>query len=174
MKNKILKFSILFLMLPTIALANETKHSYRLPIAGVLASPTFGMNQLEKEEYVENVEMCKNESTGFNSEYNESTNRTYVYVEGALNYSKVYTYLNGTRVFIFNTRDYRQSSDSYVTETIKETMLSKTDKYRVGDLVKTGTTRTSSNFPTWFFELIYDKKTDNYDWCQNNGFKTLN
>ena len=50
----------------SLALA-EGKFAYRQPLQGIDVSPTFGMTKTEKQEYLNNIDMCSKQHDSYSS-----------------------------------------------------------------------------------------------------------
>jgi hypothetical protein len=158
----------------------QDKHAARFPVRGVQSSPTFGMTESEKQvwqEEKETIAMCLKEYVVSGEYYNnESGNETY-YMEAASKYTSGYmiltsyvaqeAYHNGnnieTGVLYKSSSTGRYSPNTtmrnkYMGEKM-ETVLS-----------NSGTPRTEY----YYYSIILEEKTQNYDWCVNNGYSTKN
>ena len=169
-KYRILKMAVVIGLVASSSLAvAEGKFAYKQPLRGVNASPTFGMTETEKQEYTENVEMCEEQYNGWENGYSRYSNSTYVNAQNQHYHTSYNLYINGNRVLRFS--DPRTAPHGQkVTDLHREVLSERTDLYRVGDLKMSG----SNGFQYWYYEITYLKKTENYDWCVDNGYQTAN
>jgi hypothetical protein len=168
MKYGILKMAVVIGLVASSSLALAGgKFVFREPLGGVDASPTFGMTTTEKQAYQENlanIEMCAKEV--------KSTERFYN-IEGD---GKFYFSSLSTRTC----DGLRQKSSDTVINDVLYTSLSGTNYSRgehvesIGEQTITCGNLTSVRYTTHYYEVIEEVKTQNYDWCVNNGYKTAN
>lgn len=181
MKNKKLK-ALLFMGVFSLSLSvtAQDKYATKFPLNGVEAVETFGMTQAEKQEYEEKrdiIEMCANETESEVSEIESSGPDTYKTGVSLKSYDR-YNYrftINGEelRKWTLVYRDQQLMENGY-REFYRDILEANVEHITYnGSPIKVGPYRPDiqgdSNY--YAFEIIYFKKTENYQWCVDNGYE---
>jgi len=162
-------------------------------LQGVDANPIFGMTETEKQEYLANVEMCLKEEileittwSGGKNIFHWPSGETRM---NNLIYGQIEE--NGTSDIVIGSSDhflrkYGQSTSSYITYITPDKSLGSpageyfdlNSRFRVkvvNDKNQAEMIRGILRYPLYAEkETILNEKTENYDWCVNNGYQTAN
>lgn len=178
MKHKILKtISLIGIMTASSLALAEGRYVIRFPIQGVTASPTFGMTESEKQEYIQNknnAEMCKDETQEVVTEYSvESDDKTYVMIRTNARRTNIkyqVVWLNDQRIHYSGSSIIRPFFDEYKGDFMGRELH--TENVLSPD--STGGNYTYDNIYEYFYAYKGESKSENYDWCVDNGYETAN
>lgn len=145
----------------------EGKYATKFPLSGVKAVETFGMTLNEKQKWEENKEMfnmCSEEKIKSGTDYNKNTdNKSYVSIMSFKYGSTQNWYLDNEKLY------YRKRH--HLQDDITGTLSGLTR----GTLKETSSrTRSGIVYTTRFYEITYNVKTENYNWCVENGYPVFN
>lgn len=167
----------------SLALA-EGKYAFRQPLQGVDANPTFGMStqeieRIEAEKLAqieqENINMCSKERldeveeniiTNYPKEERYITSSARSYITHATNTGYTQYFWDGPLI----KSEYGMTSapNGYEIGDYKESTscCDRINNIRRYSIIKLAYTDTET--------VIREEKSENYDWCVNNGYKTAN